>query len=311
MPTENAATAPNRHVDAANGVTYRYRRFGTPTDSGTPLIFLQHYRGTLDNWDPLLVDTIAAQREVILVDNAGIAGSTGTTPSTVEEMARDALAFLDALKITRYDLLGFSLGGFIAQEVTLRRPWQVRRVVLAGTGPQGGRGMHLFIPEVLEIALKDASTPEDILTLFFEHSASSRAKGTAFLERLRQHTADRDADSTLATRDAQLTAISTWGIPDETRLPRLAGIHQPVLVANGDNDLMVPTQNSYLLADHLPNAKLSIYPDPARGLLLQYPVKIGNEVNAFLGAGDGAPPRPRTPAGGGASRGHLAVGSAE
>jgi pimeloyl-ACP methyl ester carboxylesterase len=146
--TMSATTAPNLHIDAANGVTYRYRRFGNPTDSGAPLVFLQHYRGTLDNWDPLLIDTIAAQREVILVDNAGVAGSTGTTPDTVEEMARDALAFLDAVGATRYDLIGFSLGGFIAQEIALRRPW-------------------------------------------------------------------------LATRDAQLTAICTWGIPEQpTAAPR-------------------------------------------------------------------------------------------
>lgn len=283
MPTESYTTAPNLHIDAANGVTYRYRRFGTPTDTGVPLVFLQHYRGTLDNWDPLLIGTIVAQREVILVDNAGVAGSTGTTPSTVEEMARDALAFLDALEITRYDLLGFSLGGFIAQEIALRRPWQPRRIVLAGTSPQGGQDMHLFIPKVLEIALKDTSSLEDILTLFFESTASSRAKGTAFFERLKQRTTERDTPSTLATRDAQLTAISTWGIPDDTRLQRLSAIRQAVLVANGDNDIMVPTKNSYLLAEHLPNAKLSIYPDAGHGFLFQYPEEFGTEVNTFLG----------------------------
>ncbi len=283
MPTPSATTAPNLHIEAANGVTYRYRRFGTPTDTGVPLVLLMHFRGTLDNWDPLFIDSIAAHREVILVDNAGVAGSSGTTPNTVEEMAHDALAFLDALNTTRYDLLGFSLGGFVAQEIALRRPWQPRRLVLAGTGPQGGHDMHLFTPTVLEIALKNTSSTEDILTLFFETTASSRAAGTAFLERLGQRTTDRDDPSTLATRDAQLTAISTWGIPDNTRRQRLAGIRQPMLVANGDNDIMVPTTNSYMLAEHIPNAQLSIYPDAGHGFLFQHPEQFAAEITTFLG----------------------------
>lgn len=283
MSTESAITAPNLKIDAANGVTYRYRRFGTPSDTVLPLVCLVHYRGSLDNWDPKLIDTITAEREVILFDNAGVAGSTGTTPSTVEEMALDAIAFLDALQVTRYDLLGFSLGGFVAQEIVLRRPWQVRRAVLAGTGPQGGRDMHLYSGEVLDIALQDTPSPEVLLTLFFEKTASSQAKGKEFLERLGQRTTDRDEFPGLATRDAQLTAIFTWGIPDDTRLRRLATIEQPVLVANGDNDAMVPTKNTYLMAEHLPNARVSIYPDAGHGFLFQYPVEFGTEVNAFLG----------------------------
>jgi pimeloyl-ACP methyl ester carboxylesterase len=276
-------TAPNLRIEAANGVTYAYRRFGNTETAALPLVFFVHFRANLDNWDPLLVDTIAQQREVILLDNTGVAGSTGTTPGTVEAMALDAIAFTDALGLRRYDLLGFSLGGFVAQEVALIRPHQARRIVLAGTGPRGGRDMHVFTRVVLEIAVKDASVAEDLLTIFFEQTATSQARGREFIDRLGSRREDRDAPVSLATRDAHLSAIETWGIPDSTRLSRLAGITQPTLVANGDNDIMVPTENTYLLADHLPNARLSIYPDAGHGFLFQYPVEFGTEVNAFLG----------------------------
>lgn len=276
-------TAPNLRIEAANGVTYAYRRFGNTETAALPLVFFVHFRANLDNWDPLLVDTIARQREVILLDNTGVAGSTGTTPGTVEAMALDAIAFTDALGLRRYDLLGFSLGGFVAQEVALIRPHQARRIVLVGTGPRGGRDMHVFTRVVLEIAVKDASVAEDLLTIFFEQTATSQARGREFIDRLGSRREERDATVSLATRDAHLSAIETWGIPDPTRLNRLAGITQATLVANGDNDIMVPTENTYLLADHLPNARLSIYPDAGHGFLFQYPVEFGTEVNAFLG----------------------------
>jgi pimeloyl-ACP methyl ester carboxylesterase len=282
---QSQITTPNLQVEAADGVTYRYRRFGTPNQSNLPLVCLVHFRATLDNWDPELVDTIATEREVILVDLAGVGGSTGTTPNTVEEMAYNAFSFLDAIELYRYDLLGFSIGGFIAQEMALFRPWQVRRLVLAGTAPRGGQDIHLYTAgPIRDTAFRDPPNPEGLLTLFFEKSASSQAKGLEFLKRLGQRTAERDTPSTLGVRDAQLIAISAWGVPDDTRLQRLASIQQPVLVANGDNDEMVPTQNTYLLAEHLPNAKLSIYPDAGHGFLFQYPVEFGTEVNAFLGS---------------------------
>jgi pimeloyl-ACP methyl ester carboxylesterase len=250
-----------------------------------PLVCLVHHRGSLDNWDPMLVDTIATQREVILVDNAGVGGSTGTVPSSVAQMARDALAFVDALGLKSVDLLGFSIGGMVAQEVVLMRPYLVRRLILAGTGPQGGEDLHVFADgPVREAALSDTSgRPEDILILFFERTASSQAKGREFIKRIMARERDRDQPTDLATRNAQLTAISEWGIPDPTRLNRLAGITQPTLVANGDNDVMIPTKNSHLLARHLPNARLSIYPDSGHGFLFQYPAEFGAEVNAFLG----------------------------
>ncbi|MCG7205577.1 alpha/beta fold hydrolase [Streptomyces arenae] len=282
--THSQLTAPNLHVEAADGVTYRYRRFGRSDASSLPVVCLVHFRANLDNWDPEFVDALAAEREVVLVDLAGVGGSTGTTPSTVEEMAYDAIAFLDAVELRRFDLLGFSLGGFVAQEIALFRPWQVRRLVLAGTAPRGGRDIHQYTAGAIrEAALDDAPSAANLLTLFFEKSASSQARGVEFLKRLGLRTADRDAATDLAVRDAQLTAISAWGVRDDSRLQRLESIRQPVLVANGDNDEMVPTRNTYLLAEHLPNARLSIYPDAGHGFLFQYPAEFAAEVNAFLG----------------------------
>ncbi|GGK67117.1 alpha/beta hydrolase [Streptomyces flaveus] len=279
---ESASTAPNLRVKAANGVTYQYRRFGHPSADSVPLVFFQHFRGNLDSWDPKLIDTIAAKREVILVDNVGVGGSTGTTPSTVQQMALDAIEFIDALKLPRYDVFGFSLGGEVAQEVALRRPWQVRRVVLAGTGPQGGVDQRASDPNILQRTLKDNPGPEDYLFLFFKNTSSSQAAGREFLQRLGQRTTDLDAPSSLATRDRQLTAWSEWGIPDKSKLVRLKALFQPVLVADGESDILMPAKNSHLLAKYLPNAQLHIYPDAGHGFLYQYAVKFGTEVNAFL-----------------------------
>ncbi|WP_371671713.1 alpha/beta hydrolase [Streptomyces sp. NBC_00289] len=279
---ESASTAPNLRVKAANGVTYQYRRFGHPSAGSVPLVFFQHFRGTLDSWDPKLIDTIAAKREVVLVDNVGVGGSTGTTASTVQQMALDAIEFIDALKLPRYDVLGFSLGGEVAQEVALRRPWQVRRVVLAATGPQGGVDQRASDPDILQRTLKDHPGPEDYLFLFFKNTASSQAAGGAFLQRLGRRTTDPDAPSSLATRDRQLTAWSEWGIPDKSKLVRLNALFQPTLVADGESDILMPAKNSHLLARYLPNAQLHIYPDAGHGFLYQYAVTFGTEVNTFL-----------------------------
>jgi pimeloyl-ACP methyl ester carboxylesterase len=280
--TESLLTAPNRTVEAATGVTYAYRRLGGAQAGTPPLVLLQHYRGNLDNWDPALVDALAATREVILFDNAGVGGSTGTTPRTVTAMAHDALRFLEALELREVDMLGFSLGGFVAQELVLIRPRLVRRLVLAGTGPEGGQDMHGFADDVYVSATRDEPGAEDLLALFFERSETSVAKGWEFVQRIFTRSEDRDADTTLETRDAQLDAIHSWGIPDPSKLNRLAGIRQPVLVANGDNDRMVPTRNTYLLAARLPDAGLRIYPDAGHGFLFQYPAEFADEVEAFL-----------------------------
>jgi pimeloyl-ACP methyl ester carboxylesterase len=278
---ESHLTTPNRFVETANGVTYAYRRLGEAS-SAPPLVLLQHFRGNLDNWDPKLVDALASMREVILFDNAGVGGSTGTTPRTVTAMAHDALRFLEAVGLGEIDLLGFSLGGFVAQELTLIRPRLVRRLVLAGTGPQGGEDMHGFADDVYVSATRDEPGAEDLLALFFERSDTSAAAGWKFVERIFSRGEDRDAATTLAMRDAQLDAIHAWGIPDPSKLNRLAGIRQPVLVANGDNDRMVPTRNSHLLADRLPDARLQIYPDAGHGFLFQYPLEFAAEIQTFL-----------------------------
>jgi len=276
-------TAPNERVEAADGITYAYRRFGNAERGAPPALFLTHFRGNLDNWDPALVDAIARRREVILFDNVGVGGSSGTTPRTFTAMAHDALAFVDALGLETLDLFGYSIGGYVAQEIALIRPRLVRRLVLAGTAPEGGEQLHGWPPEIHAMAAADEQGAEHLLYLFFERSPESVAKGWEFVERIFARTDDRDAPVGLRTRDAQLDAYATWGIPDVSKLNRLAGITQPTLVANGDNDIMVPTRNSHLLAARLPNARLLIYPGANHGFLFQYPEEFAAEVNSFLG----------------------------
>ena len=230
------------------------------------------------------MDDIAEQREVILFDASGVGLSSGTVPSTFHDFGRDALAFIDALGLAEVDLFGFSIGGFAAQEVALMRPHLVRRLVLAGTGPQGGRGMHGWSEPARSHAMKDVQGAEDILFLFFPPAVDSQAKGADFVRRIVKRTEGRDTTPTLAARDAQAVAIVEWGIPDFGKLSRLAGIHAPTLVANGDDDILVPTVNSYLLAGYLPDARLSIYPGAGHGFLFQHPHEFAAEVNAFLAA---------------------------
>jgi pimeloyl-ACP methyl ester carboxylesterase len=274
-------TAENRSLEVAD-VSFAYRRFGNAQTAAPALVMLQHFRGNLDNWDPAFVDRLAQDREVILADNRGVGGSTGVVPENVTTMARDALAFIDALGLEQIDLLGFSLGGYVAQELVLLRPRLVGRTVLAGTAPQGGPNLHRWSDDVYALATPDQPTAEHLLSLFFTSSEQSRAKGMESLGRLFQREVDRDQPTDLATRDAQLAAITAWGIPDESKRNRLAGITQPTLVANGDNDTMMHTQNSHLLAEHLPNAQLRIYPDAGHGFLDQYPEQFADHVHAFL-----------------------------
>jgi pimeloyl-ACP methyl ester carboxylesterase len=273
-------TTPNLTIEASNGITYAYRRYGK---AGTvPVLFFQHFRGNLDSWDPSLIDDIATEREVILYDASGVGLSSGAVPTSFREFGRDALAFIDALGVTEADLLGFSIGGFVAQEVALQRPHLVRRLILAGTGPQGGREMHGWTGEARAHAMKDVQGAEDVLYLFFSPSEVSQARGMEFVSRIFTRTEGRDRDVTLTARDAQAAAIIEWGIRDFAKLTRLASIQAPTLIANGDNDIMVPTVNSYLLAGHIPNAKLTIYPDANHGFLFQYPHEFAAEVSAFL-----------------------------
>ncbi len=274
-------TAKNLSLEVGD-TSFVYRRFGNEETPAPALVMLQHFRGNLDNWDPALVDRLAQDREVILLNNRGVGGSTGVVPENVTTMARDALAFIDAIVLKQIDLLGFSLGGYVAQELVLLRPRLVRRLVLAGTAPQGGPDLHRWSEDVYALATPDQPTAENLLALFFSDSEQSRAKGMESIGRLYQREVDRDEPTDLATRDAQLAAITAWGIPDESKLNRLAGITQPTFVANGDNDTMMHTQNSHLLAEHLPNAQLRIYPDAGHGFLNQYPEQFADDVHAFL-----------------------------
>ncbi len=275
-------TAENLFIEAANAVTYAYRRFGA-VGTSPPLVFLQRFRGTLDDWDPLLVDTLAGSREVVVVDNAGVGLSSGSVPRSVTHMARDAIAFLDALDVTEVDLLGYSIGGFVAQELTLLRPRLVRRLVLAATGPQGGgEGMHGWIADVAAVASAENNGADELLWLFFSPSEASRQKGREYLRRMSGRREGRDRAVGSEAIRAQYDAIVEWGIPDPSRLARLAGITQPTLVANGDNETMIPTVNSHILARHLPNARVRIYPDAGHGFLYQYPAEFAAIVARFL-----------------------------
>ena len=189
------------------------------------MLFLQHFRGNVDNWDPLLVDTIAGHREVILLDNTGVGLSSGVVPRTVTEMARDAIYFCDGLELTEIDLLGYSLGGMVAQDLALLRPRLVRRLVLAGTGPRGGgQLMHGWAPDVARIAKSNENGPDEYLWLFFEHTDTSRELGRAYYARLGERRENRDAPTTDELKEAQYDAIVEWGIPDKSQLNRLAGI---------------------------------------------------------------------------------------
>jgi pimeloyl-ACP methyl ester carboxylesterase len=282
----NAATAEitrhgaaeTRFIEAA-GIDFAYRRFGSPAE--LPLLMLQHFRGNLDNWDPALTDALAAEREVILADYAGVGSSTGEPSNTIAATARQMIAFADALGLAEIDLLGFSIGGFVAQEIALVRPTLVRRLVLAATGPKGAPGMHGWRDDIAAAA-RGESDPKNLLYIMFAHTEASQAKGKEFLVRFSQRQEGRDAPTSDAVRDAQYDAVVEWGIPNHSALQRLTGITSPTLVIQGDDDLMIPTKVSHLLAGLIPDARIRIYPDAANGFLFQYPAEVAAEVNAFL-----------------------------
>ena len=259
-------------------VNFAYRRFGRP--GGVPLVLLQHFRGNLDNWDPALTDSLAAEREVILVDYPGVGSSTGAASSTITATARQVIAFIAALGLDEVDLLGFSIGGFVAQEIALVRPTLLRRLVLAATGPKGAPGMHGWRDDIAAAA-RGESKPENLLYIMFAHTDTSQAKGREYLGRFLERSA-RDTPTSDAARDAQYDAVCDWGIPDHAALQRLTGITCPTLVLQGDNDLMIPTKLSHLLVGLIPDARIRLYPDAAHGFLFQYPADVAAEVNAFL-----------------------------
>ena len=247
-----------------------------------PLVLLQHFRGNLDNWDPALIDALASARRVITFDNAGVGGSTGTTPDSIEQMAHDAIVFIAAMQFSQVDLLGFSIGSFVAQQIALVRPAIVRRLVLASSAPQGAAGMHGWAPEVIGAVGTPQTSPEAYLEVFFARSAASRQAGTEALRRMYARTEDRDQATNWATREAQYNAVCTWGIPGHALLQRLSCLKMPVFVANGDSDPMILPHYSYLLAGLIPHARVKIYPDSAHGFLFQHHVEFAADVEAFL-----------------------------
>jgi pimeloyl-ACP methyl ester carboxylesterase len=261
---------PTKTADV-NGTTFVFREIGEK--GGIPVVFLHHLTAVLDDWDPRVVDGLAAKHHVIVFDNRGVGGSGGSTPKTVEEMARDAVAFIGALGFSKVDLLGFSLGGFISQVIAQQRPGLVRKIILAGTGPAGGEGI-VNIGAVLQDAFgkADAANKHPKHFLFFTQTNNGQTAAGDFLQRLKERLRDLDAPVSNETVQAQVAAIKAWGQGDATML---GAVQHPVLVVNGDDDVMVPTFNSFELARRLPKAQLSIFPDAGHGGIFQhYPVFI-------------------------------------
>src|SRR3954470_22246602 len=270
-------TAPTRTIHAG-GVEFAYRQLGPSV--GVPVVFLTHLAAVLDNWDPRVVDGIAAQRRVIVFDNRGVGASSGSTPTTIEEMARDAVTFIRALGFDQVDLFGFSMGGMIAQVIAQDQPQLVRKIIIAGTGPAGGEG----IEKVTRISYLD--TARGLLTrqdpkqfLFFTRTPNGRGAGKEFLARLEERTNDRDKAISVGSFRAQLKAIHRWG---EQKPADLSETRQPVLVMNGESDRMVPTENTVDLDRRLPNSQLVLYPDAGHGGVFQYHVDFVKRALEFL-----------------------------
>jgi pimeloyl-ACP methyl ester carboxylesterase len=281
-PTDTASkrtwkNAPTHTIDAG-GVEFAYRQLGPST--GVPVVFLTHLAAVLDNWDPRVVDGIAAKHRVITFDNRGVGASSGSTPTSIEEMASDAVAFIRALGFDQVDLFGFSMGGMIAQVIAQAEPQLVRKMILAGTGPAGGDG----IDKVTRISYLD--TARGLLTrqdpkqfLFFTRTSNGRRAGKEFLARLEERTSGRDKAISVGSFRAQLKAIHRWGQQEPADL---ASIHQPVLVMNGESDKMVPTKNTVDLDRRLPNTQLVLYPDAGHGGVFQFHEDFVKRALEFL-----------------------------
>jgi pimeloyl-ACP methyl ester carboxylesterase len=278
MSAYSALTVPTRFVEAG-GIRFAYRRWGK--SGGLPLVFMQYFSGNLDDWDPQVTDGFAADYDVILFDNAGVGSSGGETPGTVSEMNRDAVAFCDALGLKRVNVVGFSLGGMIAQQMALDHPDRVGRIVLLGTGPRGGEGMTFT-----ELSSEERADPDQfLLTAFFSPTDSSQAAGRAYLNRLAARTRDRDQPVSTRTAEAQLRAIREWGtVPSSNRYATLRNIRHPTLVVHGTKDIVVLPINAFILAERLPDAQLIMYPDSNHGAQYQHAELFLRHAKLFLGA---------------------------
>ena len=287
--TASTITAPTQFLQAGSE-RYAYRRFGS--GSKLPPLCLQHFTGTLDNWDPAVTDPLAMQGEVILFENAGVGRSSGTVPTTVAGMATHALAFLDGLKLKTCDVLGFSLGGMVAQQMALERPSIFRRLILVGTGPRGGEDiMHLDKPSIAKHLGDPKLQGYAVLQrIFFAPTPSSQAAGAEFIQRLMRRAEDREPVSGPAVAQAQMAAFREWEHASGERFAELKRINHPTLVINGIFDDMIPVLNSYWLSAHLPNAVLLTYPDSGHGSLFQFHESFTRQATAFLASQFAAAP---------------------
>jgi pimeloyl-ACP methyl ester carboxylesterase len=275
-------TAPNQFVDV-NGARYAYRRFGKAGQ--TPIVLFQHYIGTMDWWDPLLTDGLAKTREVILFDNRGVGISSGQTPNRIDAMAADAHDFIRALGVAQADILGFSIGGMVAQELVLNHPGIVRKVIFAGTGPRGGEGMQEPKPNVVKAITDAGSNPRAARPyLFFSQTENGRAAAERFTARNAERKVDLDPGSSPQTMQAHNEALAEWGRAASHRayVERLGKLALPALIMNGNNDIMVDTVNSYTLFQAIPRAQLIIYPDSGHGALFQYAELFVQHASIFL-----------------------------
>ena len=278
---ERSTTAPTLFVQTP-GETYAYRRLGAGT--GPPLLCLQHFTGTLDNWDPAVIDALAFEREIILFDSAGIGRSTGTVPNTIAGMAAHACSFVDALDVGRVDILGFSLGGMVAQQMAAERPKTVRKMILAGTAPEGGEEIMQVDAPALKSIFEHFAGYDRLARLFFTRSEAGVASAEAFVSRLQERRTDREPAPASGVVPAQLAAFRAWESYDGERFKKLGRIRQSCLVVHGVRDLMIPVKNAYMLAERVANATLVVYPDAGHGALFQYHRSFVTQVRLFLNA---------------------------